>query len=95
MHSLGMARTVRLSSELEQAADVYSEELGISFNALVAVSLRDYLDARKRPVATASQAPGGAVSTLPGVGARSVVGVPQPVLTRQQRRALERKKKGG
>ena len=90
-----MARTVRLSSELEQASDQFADRLGISFNALVAVALRDYLDLRKQAIATAPQPLAGASSTSAGEGARSVVGGSQAVLTRQQRRALERKKKGG
>lgn len=41
------ARTVRLSQTLVGEADAYAESLGISFNALAAVALREYLDARK------------------------------------------------
>lgn len=39
-------RSVRLPPALQAEADHYAEGLGISFNALVAVALREYLDAR-------------------------------------------------
>lgn len=38
---------LRLSPALKSEAAAYAESLGISCNALVAVALRDYLDARK------------------------------------------------
>jgi predicted transcriptional regulator len=37
---------MRLPPDLETAATAYAAKLGISRNALVAVALRDYLDAR-------------------------------------------------
>lgn len=40
------ARTVRLPPALFAEADAYAASLGISFNALAAVALRDYLYAR-------------------------------------------------
>lgn len=53
-----MATTARLPEALKLEADAYARGLGISLNALLAVALRDYLDARKpgstpvRPVVT-------------------------------------------
>ena len=44
-----MVSTVRLPEGLEREAKSYAEGLGISLNALLAVSLRDYLD--RRPAA--------------------------------------------
>lgn len=38
--------TLRLTDELQADASRYAERLGISLNALCAVALRDYLDAR-------------------------------------------------
>lgn len=51
-----MAITARLPEALKAEADAYAAGLGISLNALLAVALRDYLDARRpgagpRPVA--------------------------------------------
>lgn len=43
------ARTVRLPQKLTAEAEAYAKTLGISFNALAAVALRDYLDARIKP----------------------------------------------
>ena len=42
-----MAFTARLPEVLEREAKLYAESLGISLNALLAVSLRDYLDGRR------------------------------------------------
>ena len=42
-------RSLRLPDPLTADADAYADSLGISFNALVAVALRDYLDARRAP----------------------------------------------
>ena len=44
-----MASTVRFPDDLKAEADRYAEHLGVSFSALLAVALRDYLDARKSP----------------------------------------------
>lgn len=44
-----IARTVRLPPALFAEADAYAASLGISFNALAAVALRDYLHARSSP----------------------------------------------
>ncbi|MGQ4659327.1 SEC-C metal-binding domain-containing protein [Lysobacter sp. F6437] len=41
------ALNLRVAPALKSEASAYAESLGISFNALVAVALRDYLDARK------------------------------------------------
>lgn len=42
-----MATTTRLPEGLKIEADAYAARLGISLNALLAVALRDYLDARR------------------------------------------------
>jgi predicted transcriptional regulator len=42
-----MATTTRLPDDLKAEAERYAHDLGISLNALLAVSLRDYLDRRK------------------------------------------------
>ena len=41
-----MAFTTRLPEALQAEADAYASSLGISLNALVAIALRDYLNAR-------------------------------------------------
>jgi predicted transcriptional regulator len=54
-----MAMTLRLPDELAQRGRRYAAELGISLNGLLAVALREYLDARKpgvRAVAPLAQA---------------------------------------
>ena len=53
--------TLRLTDELQADASRYAERLGISLNALCAVALRDYLDARV-PLAPLHQ--GAAVPTV-------------------------------
>lgn len=52
-------RSLRLPDPLAAEADAYAASLGISFNALVAVALRDYLDARRsrKPEALAPATP--------------------------------------
>lgn len=46
-----MAMTLRLPAALEAEAAAYAASLGLSFNNLVAVALREYLDARPAPAA--------------------------------------------
>jgi hypothetical protein len=41
-----MAMTVRLPVELAQRGRRYAAKLGVSLNALLAIALREYLDAR-------------------------------------------------
>jgi hypothetical protein len=60
-----MATTARLPDDLKGEAAAYAASLGISLNALMAVALRDYLDARKRPA-------------LEGVGLAPVAPSPAP-----------------
>lgn len=48
-----MAMTLRLPDDLAQRGRRYAAELGISLNGLLAVALREYLDARKRESRTA------------------------------------------
>ena len=50
-----MAMTLRLPEHLAERRRRYAAELGISLNGLLAVALRDYLDARKRESRTAPQ----------------------------------------
>ena len=47
-----MAMTLRLPDELAKRGRRYAAELGISLNGLVAVALREYLDARKPELRT-------------------------------------------
>jgi hypothetical protein len=42
-----LATTTRLPESLKHEADAYARSLGISLNALLAIALRDYLDARR------------------------------------------------
>lgn len=59
------ANTVRLPEALQAEAITFADQLGISFNALCAVALRDYLDAR---LALAPLRRGAVVpAPLPGV----------------------------
>ncbi len=44
-----MAMTLRLPGLLEAEATAYATSLGLSFTNLVAVALREYLDARPAP----------------------------------------------
>jgi hypothetical protein len=53
--------TLRLPAALKTEADTYAASLGLSLNALCAVALRDYLDAR----AKGGQAPKTAARPLP------------------------------
>lgn len=45
-HRTMATTTVRLPPELKSEADAFAESLGISLNALMAVALRDYINAR-------------------------------------------------
>lgn len=58
-----MAITIRLPEGLQSEADAYAKSIGISLNALVAVSLRDYLSLR---------APGRAVNPVSDAISESV-----------------------
>jgi len=58
--------SVRFPEPLKAEATAYAERLGISLNALCAVALRDYLDARnKQPEPEAEQARPGVSATVP------------------------------
>ena len=46
-----MAMTLRLPEELAEQGRQYAAEVGLSLNGLLAVALREYLDARKPVVA--------------------------------------------
>ena len=52
-----MATTARFPDDLKAEADAYAQRLGVSLNALLAVALRDYLDARKPGTQSARVAP--------------------------------------
>lgn len=47
-----MAMTLRLPAPLEAEAAAYAASLGLPFNNLVAVALREYLDTRPAPKAS-------------------------------------------
>lgn len=63
-----MATTARLPDDLKAEADAYAGRLGISLNALLAVALRDYLDARR----AATRPPAPAVDLAPSPAAPPV-----------------------
>lgn len=52
-----MAMTLRLPRDLTDRARRYAAEVGLSLNGLVAVALRDYLDARTRAARTPTVPP--------------------------------------
>ena len=66
-----MAMTLRLPDDLAQRGRRYAAELGISLNGLLAVALREYLDARKR-----ESAPPPRVQALAQAVARQVMAGP-------------------
>lgn len=77
-------RSVRLPLPLQAEADAYAESLGISFNALVAVALRDYLDARpsrsvREPVqpGRSEGATAGAIAGASAQAVASAVAIPR------------------
>jgi hypothetical protein len=60
------APSIRLADGLKSDATAYARGVGVSLNALVAIAVRDYLDARKSPppvptAASAQSAPARAV----------------------------------
>lgn len=59
--------TLRLPDVLKAEADSYASTLGISLNALCAVALRDYLDARRLDLASVPAAPAPVVRSTPAV----------------------------
>ena len=71
---MASSTTLRFPDPLKAEASAYADSLGVSLNALCAVALRDYLDARKPKPAAAPPAKVGprpettlarAVETLP------------------------------
>ena len=62
-----MAMTLRLPEALRLEAQAHAATLGLSINALVALALRDYLDAprRTRPSGRSSVAPVQAAALMP------------------------------
>jgi hypothetical protein len=82
--------TVRLAPELKADGDAYAARLGLSFNALLSVALRDYLDARQVKAPPFPSPPAKPASHLPAPGLVQV-----PKLGRAARRALEKRQKKG
>jgi len=70
-----MAMTLRLPDGLAERGRRYAAELGISLNGLLAVALREYLDARKRESRTA---PPSRTQALAQAVARQVMAGPAP-----------------
>jgi len=55
-----MATTLRIPDALQTEARRYADSLGLSMNGLIAVALRDYLDARQgKPLATSQEQAAG------------------------------------
>lgn len=100
-----MPITVRLSDPLTQDASAYCRRVGLSLNALIAVALRDYLDARsgaglpRTAAAAAPQPPGGEISRaddrLTVARPMGVPGAPEGslALSRAERRRAQREQK--
>ena len=61
------APSIRLADGLKSEASAYARSLGVSLNALVAIAVRDYLDARKSKEPTP---PAAASPAVAGVSAR-------------------------
>lgn len=83
---MATSTTLRFPDPLKAEATAYADTLGVSLNALCAIALRDYLDARKLKPAVAPPAkvgprPATAVEPVPGAsGGKPVprVGANQP-----------------
>jgi hypothetical protein len=76
-----MAITARLPKGLKAEAENYAHSVGISLNALLAVALRDYLDARQPsagPILPAAVTPMGRPATV-GPAATADVSAPDLV----------------
>jgi len=84
MAQSGMGTTVRLPPSLHAEVLQAAERLGISFNALVAVALVDYLAARPAVRMPTPQRGGNYLAARPAV---------QPKLSRAERRAAAKKSK--
>ena len=63
-----MAMTVRLPDELARRGRRYAGELGVSLNALLAIALREYLDARTPKPRVSSPALAQAIARRVQVG---------------------------
>ncbi len=68
-----MAMTLRLPPDLTTQGQDHARSLGISFNALLAVALRDYLDSRQRTAPFVEPSP---VAQAPSVLQPSPVALP-------------------
>ena len=80
-----MAFTARLPEVLEREAKLYAEGLGISLNALLAVSLRDYLDGRRAAPGAVEPSVGPSAAVAP-VALPSVALKPSAPVWRAPRR---------
>jgi hypothetical protein len=93
-----MVTTVRLPEGLRARADVVSQALGISINALIAVALADYINVRSNAPQEAVKPPGSPARSIgdlaPGL---ALSGAPKAVqvsdLLRQKRQAAAKKRK--
>lgn len=80
---MASSTTLRFPDPLKAEATAYADTLGVSLNALCAIALRDYLDARKPKPATlparvGSQAKAESVPSVAGVlGASGLKRVPR------------------
>lgn len=70
---MASSTTLRFPDPLKAEATAYADTLGVSLNALCAIALRDYLDARKPKPATVPARVGSQAKAEP---VRSVVSVP-------------------
>lgn len=60
--------TIRVKPDLAADADAYCDEIGVTFNGLVAVALSDYLRLRRRRKKAAAAPPSPAARELPTDG---------------------------
>jgi len=91
-----MAFTVRLPQPLQEKADAFAAERGISVHALICVALSDYMMFRNRKPGTSSPVKpldGGVPPSPAGVTHFPSAGVPLDSLNRKMRRAVKRKKR--
>jgi hypothetical protein len=65
------ATIIRLPAEVKARASGYASDLGVSFNALVAISLREYLDRHQ---------PSGDARARPPAGPHAAAPVPPPAV---------------
>lgn len=106
---MATSSTMRFPDALKSEATAYADQLGISLNALCAIALRDYLDARKQaaakptPPAVAKQPAAAPVQPSPALPLRAAetggeVSVPlgdvmRAALPPQKRKSKNRRKR--